>query len=228
MSLLFGMGSPYRSNDSGSLLTRDPLPLAISLADAVGGYVQRVVENAEWEDPSWWDGGNHEDDASGRRGPAVQTAADSRAAAVARPRLPSQSGGDGSRAGSRDGGVARRIRWEDEDSRRNGETCNDVGRVRIRLCCSWLNDSDDTHAQLPSCRQTNRPRSSGSDSDKNVNNLMMVAVDGWRQCRGMTTVLGMETVSTDRHMKECDLTTVALTHGRWAQDLHVERSITIP
>lgn len=29
------MGSPSRSNDSGSLLTRDPLPLAISLATAV-------------------------------------------------------------------------------------------------------------------------------------------------------------------------------------------------
>jgi len=29
------MGSPNRSNDSGSLLTRDPLPLAISLATAV-------------------------------------------------------------------------------------------------------------------------------------------------------------------------------------------------
>ena len=31
------MGKPYRNNDSGSLFTRDPLPLAISLADAACG-----------------------------------------------------------------------------------------------------------------------------------------------------------------------------------------------
>ena len=34
---LFSMGKPYRNNDSGSLFTRDPLPLAISLADAACG-----------------------------------------------------------------------------------------------------------------------------------------------------------------------------------------------
>jgi len=34
-TILFSIGNPYRNNDSGSLLTREPLPLAISLADAI-------------------------------------------------------------------------------------------------------------------------------------------------------------------------------------------------
>lgn len=164
---LFWMGSPYRSNDSGSLLTRDPLPLAISLADAAGGFHRVVVVGMEEEDP--WCDGNHEDDEdSGTRGPAVHTAAVRRAAAAARPKLACQSGG--SDEGSRDGGVDRRRRREDEDSR-NGEDCDGVWGVRIR----WCNDAgngDDTHAQLPSRRLAKRPRSSGS-----TENTLMVFVD---------------------------------------------------